>query len=1006
MKKLFPIVILVILSMAALSCSRETEVDGIVGQELTINAVLADAQETRTALQTDGTSVWWTTGERINAFYGSLYGGMFTSTNTQPAALTTFQGTLTVLTGSIEDGSEQKAFWAVYPYNASNTCDGSSVTLTVPSSQQCSEGTFADKLFPAVATGMTLNLAFYNVCGGACFSVVNEGITAIAIRSNGGEPLVGQATVGFGSDGKPVLKRVTNGNDVIILTAPNGGFIPGKRYYAAILPRTFSLGFTISFLKGNENTSASVSLEKSISVNRARFGVLNEVDKDAVFKEGGSSEFGTLSVSPEELTFENSSGSQVLFVSSDREWTVTRSASWISVSPTSGSGNGMVQVDVSQNTGEKREGAVSFKSTDNLCSATIKITQEAAPPEKEIVPILDMFDGTKRASTTYQLLIYSFADSDGDGIGDFKGIQNKLDYLDGLGVTALWLSPAHPASSYHGYDVTDYYTVNPLYGTEADFKNLVDAAHAKGIKIYMDYVLNHTGKEHPWFQQALADPSSPYRDYYFISSNPSTDYASFPMLQGTTYQSSDWKQATSGSPKLTISKTNEAVTTGNSDWNLWFWTNNSEGETIRFVENGDGSYYLVMDISGKCGMLVRKYMNWDAGSKYGASGNGTLTEYQPLYLVADGNDISFTGYGRYKIELTNVDTETVYYMGSFSGWMPDLNYGNVSQAENNECFQDMASSADKWINLGVDGFRLDAVKHICGGINSYNNTNNQILLKKWYDHCNATYRASGHTNNIFMVAEAWDSHNTEMNYYKGVNSCFEFDYFSILTNALKGNASNYVSTVNGFISDHTAVRSDAITSIFMTNHDQDRAAESLSKNLAKEKQAAAMMLTTPGKPFIYQGEELGYWGTKNNGDEYVRTPIMWDKTGKDCAKNGVNNKVNTSMLTSSISVEAQNADDASLLSVYKIWSRLRNTYSALADGTMTDASLGGDSSIAAWYMTSGSQKLLVIHNTSSSMNTLTITDDTTRPVALLGTATLTDNVLKLGANSSVVFKVQ
>ncbi|MBP5676313.1 MAG: hypothetical protein J6W94_04810, partial [Bacteroidales bacterium] len=90
----------------------------------------------------------------------------------------------------------------------------------------------------------------------------------------------------------------------------------------------------------------------------------------------------------------------------------------------------------------------------------------------------------KLSGITYQLLIYSFADSDGDGVGDFKGIQNKLDYLDAIGATALWLSPAHPTSSYHAYDVNDYYSLNPLYAVgekttakaEADFKELLAAA--------------------------------------------------------------------------------------------------------------------------------------------------------------------------------------------------------------------------------------------------------------------------------------------------------------------------------------------------------------------------------------------------------------------------------------------------------------------------------------------------------------------------------------------------
>ena len=116
------------------------------------------------------------------------------------------------------------------------------------------------------------------------------------------------------------------------------------------------------------------------------------------------------------------------------------------------------------------------------------------------------FDGNKRAGTTYQLLVYSFADSDGDGIGDFNGITQKLGYLDSLGVTAIWLSPIHPASSYHGYDVTDYCAINPKFGTEKDFKRLIDAAHEKDIDIYLDYVLNHSSAKNTlWYSNETVE---------------------------------------------------------------------------------------------------------------------------------------------------------------------------------------------------------------------------------------------------------------------------------------------------------------------------------------------------------------------------------------------------------------------------------------------------------------------------------------------------------------------
>ena len=620
----------------------------------------------------------------------------------------------------------------------------------------------------------------------------------------------------------------------------------------------------------------------------------------------------------------------------------------------------------------------------------------------------------KQADITYQLLIYSFADSDGDGVGDFKGIQNKLDYLSSLGVSALWLSPAHPTSSYHAYDVNDYYSLNPLYAVgqkttekaEADFKDLLAAAHQKGIAIYMDYVLNHSGKHNPWFQEAISDPSSKYRDYYFISSNPSTEYKNFPMLKGTSYNSGEWKQVTSGSPKLKVSKTTESVTNGTDSWNMYMWQDGVGDKTVKFVNKGDGTYYLVMEINGTWGMLVRKYPNWDAGSKFGAKTATTIQEGTAVELVAYGADMFFTGSGRYKLELTDVSTETLYYMGCFSDWMPDLNYGDVSVAENNACFQDLAASADKWINMGVDGFRLDAVKHICGGIGSYNNTSNITLLGKWYDHCNATYKAAGHTDNIFMVAEAWDGHNIEKTYYKGLTSCFEFDFGYKLRDAIKGaNASGFASAVGTYVSDHTAQRSDAITSFFLSNHDQNRFATEIGgKNADKQKLAAAVLLTIPGKPFIYQGEELGYWGSKDGGDEYVRTPILWDKAGTQCAKAGVNDKVDNSMLTADISVEAQEANNASILSVYRKFAAARNSSKALAKGTIKEVS-SGNNSIALWEMSCGGEKVLVAHNFGGGTLNVTLSGySTENELVSNGTIGKTGNGITMGPYSSVVFK--
>ena len=199
-----------VLALALVGCTREMDVQVLPeAEELTFSAVWAEDSATRTALQENGTSIWWTPGEEINMFQGTMASGKFTSTNTEPQELVQFRGSMEVVTGTVETPGDQLSDWAVYPYDEANTCDGESVTVTVPSAQVAVEGTFADKFFPAVAKSKNFALAFFNVCGGARFSVENTGIQAVAFRSNGGEPLVGKARVIFGEDGKPVVESIT-----------------------------------------------------------------------------------------------------------------------------------------------------------------------------------------------------------------------------------------------------------------------------------------------------------------------------------------------------------------------------------------------------------------------------------------------------------------------------------------------------------------------------------------------------------------------------------------------------------------------------------------------------------------------------------------------------------------------------------------------------------------------------------------------------------------------------
>ncbi|QZE12690.1 alpha-amylase [Mycoplasma sp. Ms02] len=118
----------------------------------------------------------------------------------------------------------------------------------------------------------------------------------------------------------------------------------------------------------------------------------------------------------------------------------------------------------------------------------------------------------------YQLAVYAFADGNNDGIGDFIGLKNNLDYFTDLGIDTLYLSPIHPASSYHGYDVIDYMDVAPEFGGMKAFDEFLIEAHKKGIKVILDMIMNHTSFEHPWFQAALKGDSK-YENYYTFFEN-------------------------------------------------------------------------------------------------------------------------------------------------------------------------------------------------------------------------------------------------------------------------------------------------------------------------------------------------------------------------------------------------------------------------------------------------------------------------------------------------------
>ena len=626
--------------------------------------------------------------------------------------------------------------------------------------------------------------------------------------------------------------------------------------------------------------------------------------------------------------------------------------------------------------------------------------------------------GEKQGRITYQLLIYSFADSDGDGIGDFNGIRSKLDYLDAMGVSAIWLSPAHPADSYHGYDVRDYSELDPKFGSEADFKALIDAAHAKDIKIYMDYVLNHTGKGNVWFASAKKGENSPQFGWYHISSDPQGDIAAgkFPMLGD--YNSKEWHSVTvgetgytgrlhfkadfSGSVKtLTVTRTDAAVQASNPDASvqMFLWVG-EPGQCVRMYRTGDSVYEITLDFDSSWGVLVRTSdTTWDGGTKWGApSGKNVLSFGVPLALSSDdASDILFGS------------PRSMKFQGAFGSWMPDLNYGAVATASESEPFKALAQTADKWIGMGVDGFRLDAVKHI---YSNEKGSENPAFLKKWYDRCNATFRKT-HDSDIYMVGEVWMDASDVAPYYKGLPACFEFDFWERLKWVISHRTGRYFADdLIGYRKAYAAVRPGAIPATKLTNHDESRAASVIGHDLAKLKQAAAFLLSAEGEPYIYQGEELGYWGKDDDDggkDQLVRTPMVWDSAA-DAATAALGEYVDRNLVTDEISVAKQIEDPSSLLRTYIEWTHARNICPALATGTMSahatyNASNSDASALAAWYMTaSDGSKALVLHNVGSVAMTLDLpADKLDNMLVSLGEVSVAGSSVELGASSSVVF---
>ena len=441
-------------------------------------------------------------------------------------------------------------------------------------------------------------------------------------------------------------------------------------------------------------------------------------------------------------------------------------------------------------------------------------------PVQQTTPTLQA-DSTNwwQTAVFYEIFVRSFYDTDNNGIGDFNGITQKLDYLESLGITAIWLMPIHPSPSYHGYDVVNYYSVNPEYGTMQDFKHLLKEAHKRGIRIIIDLVINHTSNQHPFFKNAAADPNSPYRDWYI-------------------------------------------------------WSDTSHG----------GKWY---------------------------------------------------------------QTGGSYYYALFCDCMPDLNYNNP------QVTAQMKNVTDFWLNdIGADGFRVDAAKHLIEDGDKIENTS---ATHEWYKNFHKAYKTQN--PQAYTVGEVFGAGSSVVKSYTGdqLDQIFNFEMSSGFVNSANGGANSGIVSAIKFAQ---LDMPDFNFATFLTNHDQNRAMSVFYGNVDKAKIAAFLMLTSPGTPFIYYGEEIGMQGQKP--DEDLRLPMQWS-ADSFAGFSTTNPWRDPRSDYAQVNVTAETVDSNSLLEHYRLLIRLRKQHPALNSNQISLIETH-NSGVFSSLRISGDETLLVLVN--------------------------------------------
>lgn len=486
----------------------------------------------------------------------------------------------------------------------------------------------------------------------------------------------------------------------------------------------------------------------------------------------------------------------------------------------------------------------------------------------------------------YEIFVYSFYDSDGDGIGDLNGVTKKLDYIQDMGFNGIWLMPIMPSPTYHKYDTTDYCNIDEQYGTLDDFKKLLEECHKRDIHVIIDFMMNHTSTQHSWFQSAT------------------------------------------------------------------------------------------------------KYLE---GLKKNEKPSKKACPYYAYYNFVPKNQVKEQTY--YQIGSTDW-----YYEGQFWEGMPDLNLKNKTVQK------ELEKAAKFWLDLGVDGFRLDGVKYFTNGEES------NIKILKWFNDY-----VKSQKKDAYIVSEVWDNYNVAAEYLKsGIDSTFDFSFgqsTGVIVSMVRQSQSKDVgqSFANAMLNIQDMTKEanpKATVAEFLTNHDTGRMANILVSE-EKIKMAYALELFMSGNAFVYYGEEIALTGAGK--DENFRSPMYWSATDQTGITDGPEDM--DEIENRFPSVEEQQANENSILNFIKRCLRLRNENPEIARGEMALIPEVKDEAICAITKEYKGSKLVMLYNMSTEEKKVTVSKDTYKYQGIRGYAstdgsevTLSDDTVTLPPYSVVILK--